>query len=196
MNPLDSPEKLILFLLFFLPGFITLKIYEMFTPWGKIDFTKRWLEAIAYSALNFIALSWLIAIVITNKFSENHEVLYPVLLILIGIICPALWGFLYFKLSRTKKFAKYTKSPFPSCWDFFFSRKDHCWVILHLKDGKKVGGKFDTDSYASAYPDKEQIYLEEVWELNQKTDEFIFPHKDSKGLLISNEEIKFVEFIK
>lgn len=202
MEVFDSPEKLsslenlIIFILFFLPGFIMMKVYEMFTPWGKIDFTKRWMEAIAYSTLNFIFFSWLIVIIHTNDFPANHKIWYSILLILIGVIAPVLWGFLYFRLSRTKKFEEFTKSPYPSCWDYFFSKGENFWVILHLKNGEKIGGRFDTKSYASAYPTKEQIYLEEVWELDKDTDEFIEPYFGTKGMLISNDEITYIEFFK
>ena len=202
-NPIDmipfqfeELDKLLLFLLFFVPGFITMKAYEMFTPWGKIDFSKRWLEAVAYSALNFIALSWLIFIVHNNKFFTNSKFWYTIGIIVIGIIFLALWGYLFFRVTRAKTFEKYTKSPYPTCWDMFFSSKESYWVILHLKNGEKVGGKYDSESYATAFPTKEQIYLEEVWKLDEETDEFIGPYDDSKGILISNDEIQYLEFFK
>jgi hypothetical protein len=194
MDVFDSPEKVVLFLLLFLPGFISMKVYEMFTPWGKIDFTKKWMEAVVYSSLNFIALSWFIVFVQTCTCLS--KTLYFIDLILIGVIFPALWGYLYFRLSRTETFAKYIKSPYPTSWDYFFNKKEYCWVILHLKNGEKIGGKFYEKSYASAHPDKEQIYLEEVWELDKDTDEFIGPFIGTKGMLISNDEISYIEFFE
>jgi len=40
-------------------------------------------------------------------------------------------------------------------------------MIIHLKDGRRIGGRFDENSSASSFPAKEQIYIEEVWELDE-----------------------------
>ena len=55
-----SAGKLALFLIFFLPGFISMKIYDLLVPGEPRDFTKSLLEAISYSTLNFAALFWLL----------------------------------------------------------------------------------------------------------------------------------------
>jgi len=55
--------------------------------------------------------------------------------------------------------------------------------------------KFDTNSFASSYPAEEQIYIEEVWDLDEKG-KFIKPIERSKGIIISEKEISSVEFFK
>ena len=52
-------------------------------------------------------------------------------------------------------------------WDYVFSRRQAYWVIVHLRDGRKIGGRFDRKSFASSYPADEQIYIEEVWRLDE-----------------------------
>ncbi len=68
-------------------------------------------------------------------------------------------------------------------------------MIVHLKDGRKIGGKYDENSFASSSPAEEQIYLEEVWRLDKKG-AFIEPTERSKGMIIFKEEILSVEFFK
>ena len=50
----------LLFLIIFLPGFISLKIYDLLVPSAPRDFSKSFFEVIAYSALNYGFFSWLI----------------------------------------------------------------------------------------------------------------------------------------
>ena len=53
-------DKLVLFLIFFIPGFVSIKVYDLLIPGEQRDFSKSILEVIGYSALNYGALSWFI----------------------------------------------------------------------------------------------------------------------------------------
>ena len=77
--------------------------------------------------------------------------------------------------------------------NFIFGKKEVFWVIIHLEDGRKIGGKFDKDSFASSYPEEEQIYLEEVWKLDEEG-KFIEPIERSKGIIILTNKVLFIEF--
>jgi len=50
---------------------------------------------------------------------------------------------------------------------FFTSQKtgEKFWVIVHLRDGRKVVGKYGERSFASTGAVPEQLYLEELHEL-------------------------------
>ena len=83
-------------------------------------------------------------------------------------------------------------NPIPKAWDYVFLKRETFWIIVHTKDGRQIGGKYDTDSYVTTYPIEEQIYLEEVWELDDKN-KFLKPIDRSAGIIISKEEISFLE---
>ena len=68
-------------------------------------------------------------------------------------------------------------------------------MIIHLKDGRRIGGRFDENSSASSFPAKEQIYIEEVWELDENG-KFIEPIKRSAGIIVLSNEILSVELFK
>lgn len=78
-------------------------------------------------------------------------------------------------------------------WDFVFSQRQWHWLIVELTDGKRIGGKYAGNSFASSYPAPEQIYIEECWHLDEH-DTFDRPRGGTAGILIASSQIKTVEF--
>ncbi|MDR1904863.1 MAG: DUF6338 family protein [Treponema sp.] len=66
---------------------------------------------------------------------------------------------------------------------------------LHLKNGQTLGGLYTEKSFASAYPEKEDLYLSELWRLDQ-VGAFQEPVENSGGLLVNFEEVNFIEIFK
>jgi hypothetical protein len=192
---IGQTDKLILFLILFIPGFISIKIYDLMVPGERRDFSSSVFEAIAYSAFNFAALSWLIIIIHSGDFPDSHKIMYIVFLFLIIFIVPIIWPILLFKLLTSAFLGKYVIHPIQKPWDFVFGKGESSWVIVHLKNGEKIGGRFEDESFASSSPAEEQIYIEEVWELDENA-KFIRPLARSKGMIILKDEILGVEFFE
>ena len=188
-------DRLTVFLVLSIPGFVSMKVYDLLIPGERRDFSKSLLEVIGYSALNFALLSWLIILIHSKGFYDHHPVLYFGFLFLILFIFPAVWPLVYFKVSSWNIIAKWFIHPIPKPWDYVFGKRQSFWVIVHLKDKRRIGGRFDTNSFASSYPAKEQIYLEEVWELGEKGN-FVKRIERSKGMVILGEEIMAIEFFE
>jgi hypothetical protein len=110
-------------------------------------------------------------------------------------VVPSFWPIIFLKLTTWGPLAKYIVHPIQKPWDYIFNKREHSWVIVHLKDGRRIGGKYDTNSFSSSYPSEEQIYLEEVWKLDEKN-KFIEPIDRSKGIIVLSKEIIAVEFFK
>jgi len=210
-----STDKLILFLVFFIPGFISVRVYDLIVPGGRRDFSKELFVVVAYSAINYALLSplsvlvggtisplsWLV--VITNP--ENLHIkgeLYYALLLLVVLICPALWPGIFYKLSKWNPISKHIVSPILRPWDYLFSGQAtgsrSFWVIVHLNDEehKKIGGRFGRRSYASSYPHEEQIYLERIYPLTEDGEFEDDPIPSSEGMIIFGRDILAVEFFK
>lgn len=85
--------------------------------------------------------------------------------------------------------------PTPKAWDYFYSLGKPVWVLVHLKNGNKIGGLFGDDSFASSFPNEQDIYLEEVWHVDE---EGILLDKinQTAGLLINDKEIEYLEFFE
>ena len=94
---------------------------------------------------------------------------------------------------NTKWLQKALPHPTAKPWDFVFSQRKPYWVIITLKDGAQIAGRYDVNSFASSAPAQEQLYLEEAWVLSSG-DGFERPRVDSAGILILAPDIATVEF--
>lgn len=186
-------NKMVLFLIFVLPGFISLVIYDYIIPKEKRDFSKSIIEIVCYSTLNFIALFPLIYVNIKYDYYNTNTFLLYLSLLIVFIVLPILWPIIFTKFTHTKFFKSHFLHPIAKPWDYFFGKKESAWVIVHLKSGKMIGGWYGEDSFASSYPDEEQIYLEKVWKLDQ-TGVFLSEVDQTKGVIISSDEISSIEF--
>ena len=187
-----EPEKIFLFLALFMPGFVSIKVYELIIASRKRDFKNSLLEAVGFSVLNFTVLSWLIIIISSGNFYNKHPVWFFLSLLLIFIFFPALWPIAFIKLSRWRRVAKYILGPIKMPWDYVFSKREPAWIIVHLKDGRKIGGIYGKNSITSAYPDQRQIYLQELWNLDGNG-AFIKKVEGTKGILLFEDEILMIE---
>jgi len=188
-------DKAFLFIVLILPGFISVKVYDLIVAGDKRDFSKSIIESIAYSVLNFAALSWLIILISSATFSTDHKFFYWVSIVLIFIVFPAIWPFLFVWISNFRIFKKHLLNPISQPWDKVFSKKKSYWIIIHLKNEKTIRGKYSLKSSASAYPKERQIYLEEVW-MPGKNGGFGKKVNRSQGVIIFESEISHIEFYK
>lgn len=186
-------NSLVLFLIFFIPGFISIKVYDLFIPSERRDFSKSLFEVMGYSAINFAALSWLIILIHSNNFYSTHKIIYFLFLLIIIFIIPIIWSLVFLKILSWPPISKKIVHPIRKPWDYVFGRKLCYWVIVHLMDGKKIGGIYDKNSFTSSYPAEEQIYLEQVWHLDEKGG-FMKPVERSGGIIILGKEISSLEF--
>lgn len=187
----EHPEVLALFVIFFVPGLVMLKIWDQIVAQGaRRDFSKAIFEAIAYSAINFGFFLPLIAIMRSGKLGP---VLYFAALFIILLGAPAAWPFLLRKILSTRWLTKYGLHPDEQPWDFVFGQHEPFWVIVHLRDFRRIGGRFAGSSFASSNPAEPQIYLEEVWKLDE-TGHLCEPVERSRGIVILGKEIMAIEF--
>jgi hypothetical protein len=185
-------DNVTLFVILFLPGFISVKIHRLLIADEKYDFTKNLFEIIGYSLINFILFSWLFFINAYFTWFINFPLGFYFSCFLIFICGPLCWPVLLNKILEGRKIKPYVVSNSKSAWDFYFTKRQPAWVIVHLKDGRKIGGKFSTKSFASPYPCKETIYIEELWKL--ENDKFIGVVPRTGGILIISDEIFAIEF--
>lgn len=191
MNIWES-DKLLLFIAFIIPGFVSIKVYELFYPVEYQDSSKKLIDTITYSCINYALLSPLIYFA---EISNWPSVTYMVLYIFILFIAPILWVLIWGQLRNTEFFQSRMPHPANRAWDFVFSQRKSYWVIVTLKDGTKLGGWFGCNSFVSCAPYKEQIYLERSWELNEN-DRFDHCHEKTQGVLIVSDEISHVELFE
>lgn len=194
MNPFEA-TSLQLILVFFVPGFISMKVYDLLVPSERRDFSKSVLEAVSFSCINFGILYWTILAIHRGALYAERPGLYYMALIAILFLAPILWPVVYLRILDLPLVKRRTIQPFPKPWDYVFSNRESYWVILHLRDGRRIGGRFDTRSFASSYPADEQIYLEEVWQLDSDG-KFLKKVDRTQGVIVTSADFQAIELFQ
>ena len=140
-------------LVLIIPGFVSLKVWTLINPTARLKLADYLLDIIAFSALNFAALSWLLAI-------TTDSPLWLRIIVGIGVFigAPAAWPVLLRATLNWRVLRGRIIHPDPLAWDYFFRQGHSCFVLVHLKDGKVIGGLYNGESFASSYPESQDIY--------------------------------------
>ncbi|SOD41905.1 DUF6338 family protein [Nitrosovibrio sp. Nv4] len=186
-------NKLVLFLVFVIPGFVSLKAYEILFLSPPKGTTDRIIDAIAYTCLNYAILFPLIYYINEAGIRESHPILFVMLWSCVLFVAPIIWVAIL-KFFRTSKcLQRWLPHPIERSWDYVFGERIPYWIIIVMKDGTKIAGKYGYKSFASSGSCKEQIYIEETWLLNADGG-FERPKVDTAGTLLISHEIESVEF--
>jgi hypothetical protein len=188
-------NKLLLFIGFVIPGFVSLKTYALLLPSTPKDSAAQLVDAVAYSCINYALLVWPIYLIDSNKLWITHEGWYIAFCVFALLIAPILWAFLFKKVRETEFVRRTLPHPTARPWDYVFGQGRPYWIIVTLKDGKKVGGRYDTKSFASSAPAIDQLYLEEAWLLNED-DGFERQRTKTAGVMILASDLVTIEFFE
>jgi hypothetical protein len=186
-------DKLLIFILFVIPGFISLKVYELLCPSQSKDSSKQIVDAVAYSCINYAI--FIVPIVLINKQYPLEE--YPYLHYFVYFAAlflgPIIWAITWHSVRKVKFLQKIIPHPTQKPWDYVFSKRKSYWIVVRLKDGTKVAGLYHSDSFSSSNPANEQIYLEESWILNDDGG-FERPVNGTAGVIVLS-DIAYVELM-
>jgi hypothetical protein len=188
-------DKLVLFIAFVIPGFISIKTYELLYPGVQRDSSKQLVDAVAYSCVNYSLLIWPIMAVEASDWKNGDPDLYVMFYMFVLVGSPVTLSLMW-KFIRTRKvFQKTVAHPILKPWDYVFSQRQRYWVKVTLRNGTKLGGRYAEKSFASSAPADEQIYMEESWVVNDKGG-LDRPKNRTAGVLVASSEIAFIEFMK
>lgn len=188
-----SPDKLFLFIVFVLPGFVSLKTYQTIFQSSSKGLPPQLLEVISYSCLNYAILFWPIEEVEASNLRGSYPHLYFGFYALVVFVAPVAWVCILMKVRNTAFVQKTLPHPVEKPWDYIFKQRIPYWIVITLKSGRTVGGRYDSKSFSSSAPAAEQIYLEEVWEINKRGG-FVRAKVDSAGIIVSSSDIETMEF--
>lgn len=185
--------KLFIFILFVVPGFISIKVYEVLNPSVKKESSKIVIDAVAYSCINYAI--WFLPAYFSekNNLFTYSSFLYYLLYLCVFLLSPLLLPVVLHKLRFSSFFRSKLPHPIGRPWDFFFRNAPSCWVVITLKDGQKIGGLYSGNAFASSTPEPEQIYLSESWHINEDGG-FERQKERTLGVLVLATDILTVEF--
>ncbi len=188
-------NKLVLFIAFVVPGFISLKTYSVAHAGAPRDTGQQLIDAVAYSSINYALLLWPIYEVESRNIRTHFPREYVAFYVFVLLIAPVLWALIWRTLRKTQAFQKLLPHPTEKPWDFLFRQRKPYWAIVTFKDGRRIAGRYDASSFASSSPAPEQIYLEEAWELNADGG-FERQRTDTAGIMVLGAEVVTIEFFK
>lgn len=193
---------------FIVPGYIIDEIIDKISPVKTEKTDIRFLRCLLYSVINYVVwAAWGIRLI--NKFFKNKEdITYWLVVALAVIVSGAITGFVIGIIKAKRLSAKILnpmllkmnialKHPAPTAWDYQFNKlQSGCgeWVIVRLKSGETVYGRYGTGSFSSSEETERDIYLERTYSWS---DNGAWIETDrSDGIWISPNEISTIEFIK
>jgi len=175
------------FILFVLPGFISLKVWTQIVPSPERPLKDVIGEVIAFGILN----SAIVAPLLLFWRPSETQTLYISLVVGL-VILPAVWPFLLAGTVRILQRWNIILIPERGASDYVFSLGEPFFIIVHLKDGRRIGGYYGDNSFAGLFPDSGHLYLEEVWNLDH-TGTFIDAVPDTKGIVLKPDDYAFLE---
>jgi hypothetical protein len=187
-----EPHSLLLFILFFMPGFVSIKVHDLLVPGDARNATAYIVDAVACGTINFIFVMPIAWLFLHYQIESFLALLLAGILVL--LITPLLIAWLYVKLLSSRFMRQHVTGLVKQPWDVVFNRKKGHWVLVHLKDDKKIFGLYSNHSLASHYPQERQIFLEKVASINDAGE--ITGNPLSKGVIIMGSDIKTVEFFE
>ena len=187
-------DDIILFIAFMIPGFISIKVYELLFPTQAINYGEKVIDALAYSCINYALLLWPIIAVEQSTLRQSWPNSYALFYLFVLFIAPALWVLAWKWIRERDYFQAMVPHPTQKPWDFVFGQRKTYWIVVTLKDGKKIAGMYGINSFASSAPAEEQLYMEQEWILNDEGG-FDRPAEQTAGVIILASEIVSVEFM-
>lgn len=194
-----APETLVLILYFVVPGFVLLRTYDLIVPAERRDFTQAFVDVVAFSFAILAFWFWpFFALVAYNERLPTvaYYTLLFILTLLVAFATPVFLAYAFYKL-RTEGFLKgKAPHPYPTSWDwFFFERADNYYLRFYVKEGEDFGGYYGAKSFATGFPNAQQIYVEEVWRLDEGG-ELAVSVEGTRGAIVNMADCTMIEFLK
>lgn len=193
MDDIFQFNKLLLAVLFLIPGFVCAKVYATCAGMASPDAGKSLVEALAFSCLTYGLASPFIYLAIHYQWTEITWAaffLWPALL----FVLPAALAIFWVKARKWRCLQNFMPHPIGKAWDFVFGQRRCYYVIVTLKSGRRIGGVYGESSFTSSGLSEEQIYIETIWEIDEEQG-FLNRRDHSCGILISHDRIETIEFI-
>lgn len=195
---IDSLEVVFYTCVFLLPGFIVKSITDTLVPHVKHNDTKYFYSCLLYSIVNCALCSWVY--ILLNKISENHPIIYWILLLVTTLIgATAIGIFIGFVRQKEvieslfKKMKIDKIHPVPNAWDYYFSKRKGNFLIITLIDDTKMYGWYSSESFSSSDYEERDIYVQKGYKfINNDWVE----DNESDGFYIPKDQIKLIEFKK
>jgi len=188
---LDVPTVL-LFVLVVFPGLISIHVYRVIMPARPLDWTTALLQGVFYSTVNFILGMPVAYLLVFGRDPLEHPGRYFVAAALVMIVAPMLWPMIAVAALRSGRFPRSARITYPTVWDYFFDHRDPAVVLAHMNNGAFLAGLWGPSSYAGSFPNEGDLFLEQVYSINE-AGEVEGPIPNTRGVLLQKAQYSYLE---
>lgn len=173
--------------------------YNKFVPLKNKDLKLLLLQYIFCTFLNYAVCSAIFYIIVKNEKVGNNDILVAILFFIILFIIPVLLGIvgaiLHNKDILRKVMNRIGINPIhdiPTGWDYKFYNTKPKYVIVTLVNDQCVHGYFGAQSLASSDASERDLYLEQIYYLDDEGNWIERTNND--GIWLKGDQIKQIEF--
>ena len=102
-----------------LPGFISIKAYEVLVPSPRRNWGDSIIEALIFGSINFV-----VVIPLLNAANSCSIWLGYLLWVISLFALPIVWAVLFYKIPQWKFFKEFLRNPCPTAWDGFLGSEN------------------------------------------------------------------------
>jgi len=187
-------DALISYAIILLPGFVSLRAYSLLIPLAPRELKEIMIDLLMYGSVN-AALNLPILVAFDSAMRKSAWTEGAVLFSAFFLI-PTLVGCAVAKLRQSELLTRLGfLHPVPKAWDYLFRMRRPGLILITLKDGRMVGGYFGLNSFASSFPNEEDMYVEKVCLVDSQSGQMIGFVPNSNGMHIKRSDCDVVEFI-
>ena len=196
MSNISSSANLYYIIFLILPGFVAYKTYTLKVPVDDPNPTRMFLDSLSFSVVYYLILVVPLGLFYFYKgvlsLVSSEPIIITVYLLFVLLVWPAAYGFL--RAKRTLQLNR--AAEYPTGWDFIWTNKKDKYLLLTLEDGTLIGGYWGDNSYASGYPKKQDLYIEQMLPVSSDGDFLtVEPSHIGRGCYVKGDLIKYIETI-
>jgi hypothetical protein len=192
-------EQLLAFAALIVPGFISLRVYDMRRGGEARKVNEVLIDVVVYSfvtdSIAFAAL-WLVSLVAPPAVQTGAKAIVAILTLL---CVPAALAFAWFdvqdRMVRSGVFADSAAKLLENVLDEAVREGLDLAAIITLRDGRKIAGRISACESRSRVTDDE-LLLGEVWTVDQERATFLNAVKGSAGIVISRTDCQSIELFR
>ena len=200
MVDLINPANFDFFARYLLSGLIIIWIRSTFGTAERPKLTEMVVEAVILSLVNQLAFVVLSEAALLLPFYLSLSTRF--LFLVEALLLPACLGLLFgYSLSAgwnraiLRRLSMPVQNPIRRAYDFAFLQNDvEGFVILTYDDGTKVYGYFGENSLAASNPERSDIYLERLYDVDE-TGQW-YEKSPPRGGLLNLDRLRSLEFLE
>ena len=193
-------SQVLILVAFFIPGFVLVRVKRLSYPPAEESFQRVLLDSLALSRIVhalaspvwYWSYAWGIPMrrpTVFGLMGSCHSLCDS------GPVGPRLQPVGASEGARWLRRALNIREPLPTAWDYYFRKKPGCWVRVILKSGQVMAGLFGPSSFASSFPQKQDLFLEKLLVLDE--DGMVVGWTEySAGVLVKMEDVERLEFFE